>query len=102
MLSRGAFELTRPVLTCHERTCVTPVTNLQDAFGWSVRFRNEAGVYADLDAGGVLIGILSRGAAKALSFPVEPIDPEVRTAGSAMLRAIRWAHGVSVLPVPIW
>ena len=62
----------------------------QEAFGWPVRFRHEGGVYADLDAGGMLIGILSKGAAKALSFPVEPITCEVRNAGSAVLsRACR-------------
>ena len=57
----------------------------QDAFGWPVHFRDEGGVYADVDAGGMLIGILSKGAAKALSFPVEPISLEVCTAGSATL-----------------
>ena len=47
-----------------------------------MRFRHEGGVYADLDAGGMLIGILSQGAAKALSFPVELTDSQVHTAGS--------------------
>ena len=45
----------------------------------SVKFRHGSGAYADLNAGGACIGILTNDDAK-MGIPVELIDREVRAA----------------------